>query len=102
MSKKIRAILTGAATAAVFLAGVAAHAQSDPTDCKAERPPENSRDDALEVEPGESLSDELATLRLEIAATLANLRSDVLKWCFLFWIGPLAALTAILNLMLPR
>ena len=61
MSKKIRAILTGAATAAVFLAGVAAHAQSDPTDCKAERPPENSRDDALEVEPGESLSDELAT-----------------------------------------
>ena len=48
------------------------------------------------------LSDELAKLRLEIAATLANLRSDVLKWCFLFWIGQLAALTAILNLMLPR
>jgi hypothetical protein len=48
------------------------------------------------------LGDELAKMRLEIAATLANLRSDVLKWSFLFWIGQLAAMTAILNLMLPR
>ena len=61
MSRKIRAILTGAATVAVFFAGVVAHAQSDPTDCKAERPPANSQEDALETEPGESLSDELAT-----------------------------------------
>jgi len=48
------------------------------------------------------LGDELAKMRLEIAATLANLRSDVLKWCFLFWIGQLAAMSAILSLMLPR
>ncbi len=48
------------------------------------------------------LGDELTKLRLEIAATLANLRSDVLKWCFLFWIGQLAALTGILSLMLQR
>ena len=61
MSKTIRAILTGAATAAVLFAGTTAYAQSDPTDCKAERPPADSRADALQAQPGESLSDELAT-----------------------------------------
>jgi hypothetical protein len=48
------------------------------------------------------LGDELAKMRLEITATLAGLRADVLKWCFLFWIGQLAAMTAIFSLMLPR
>lgn len=48
------------------------------------------------------LGDELAKLRLEIAATMANLRSDLLKWCFLFWIGQLAAMTGILSLLLAR
>ena len=33
-------------------------------------------------------------------ARMANLRFDLLKWNFLFWIGQLAAMTAILNLML--
>ncbi|MBI2187105.1 MAG: hypothetical protein HYU37_08255 [Acidobacteria bacterium] len=30
----------------------------------------------------------------------ADLKFDLLKWNFLFWIGQLAAMTAILNLML--
>jgi hypothetical protein len=31
---------------------------------------------------------------------MSDLRVDLLKWNFLFWIGQLAAITAILNLML--
>ena len=31
---------------------------------------------------------------------LADLRFDLLKWNFLFWIGQLAAITAILSVML--
>ena len=31
---------------------------------------------------------------------LSDLRCDLLKWNFLFWIGQLAAMTAILSLML--
>jgi hypothetical protein len=31
---------------------------------------------------------------------MSDLRFDLLKWNFLFWIGQLAAMTAILNLML--
>ncbi|HEY5617538.1 MAG TPA: hypothetical protein VIK60_06300 [Vicinamibacterales bacterium] len=31
---------------------------------------------------------------------LSNLRFDLLKWNFLFWIGQLTAMTAILNVML--
>jgi hypothetical protein len=48
------------------------------------------------------LGDELARMRLENNATLANLRSDLLKWSFLFWIGQLAAMTGILSLLLAR
>ncbi len=35
-----------------------------------------------------------------LSERLAELRFELLKWNFLFWIGQLAALTAILNLML--
>jgi len=42
------------------------------------------------------LSEELAKLRLD----MATLKFDLLKWNFLFWIGQLAALTAILSAML--
>jgi hypothetical protein len=38
----------------------------------------------------------MAKLRLE----MAELRFELLKWSFLFWIGQLAAVTAILTLML--
>ena len=42
------------------------------------------------------LGTEMAKLRLEVA----DLRFELLKWSFLFWIGQLAAVTAVLALML--
>jgi hypothetical protein len=42
------------------------------------------------------LAEEMSQLRLEMAA----MKVDLLKWNFLFWIGQLAAMTGILNLML--
>ena len=42
------------------------------------------------------LGTEMGKLRLDVA----GLRFDLLKWSFLFWIGPVAAFTAILALML--
>ncbi|OFW12759.1 MAG: hypothetical protein A3H29_09730 [Acidobacteria bacterium RIFCSPLOWO2_02_FULL_67_21] len=42
------------------------------------------------------LTEEIGKLRLD----MANVRADILKWNFLFWIGQLAAMTAILSLML--
>ena len=44
------------------------------------------------------LEEETSKLRLD----MANLKVDILKWNFLFWIGQLAAMTGILSLMLPR
>ena len=35
---------------------------------------------------------------LAIKADLANLKADIIKWMFLFWIGQLASLTAILQM----
>lgn len=42
------------------------------------------------------LAEEMAKMRLE----MAGLKFEILKWSFLFWIGQLAAMTAILSLML--
>ena len=42
------------------------------------------------------LSEELSKLRLD----MSNLKFDLLKWCFLFWIGQLAAMTAIMAALL--
>jgi len=42
------------------------------------------------------LGEEMSKLRLE----MASLKFDLLKWTFLFWIGQLAAMTAILSTML--
>ena len=44
------------------------------------------------------LATEISKLRLEIA----ELRFELLKWSFLFWIGQVAAVAGILALMLPR
>ncbi len=44
------------------------------------------------------LIDEAAKLRVEIAKD----RFEVLKWMFLFWIGQLAGMAAILNFMLRK
>jgi hypothetical protein len=42
------------------------------------------------------LSKELSALRLD----MSNLKFDLLKWCFVFWIGQLAAITAIMAVLL--
>ena len=42
----------------------------------------------------------IGELRSELLLAMATLKFDLLKWNFLFWIGQLAALTAILGVML--
>jgi hypothetical protein len=42
------------------------------------------------------LADEMGKRRLD----LANLRVELLKWSFLFWIGQVAALSAVFSLLL--
>ena len=42
------------------------------------------------------LGEEMAKMRLD----MASLKFEILKWNFVFWIGQLAAVTAILSLML--
>ena len=44
----------------------------------------------------QTLSGELSKLRLD----MSNLKFDLLKWCFLFWIGQLAAIAAIMTALL--
>jgi hypothetical protein len=39
---------------------------------------------------------EVSTLRLDIA----NLRAELLKWSFLFWIGQLAAITGLIGILM--
>jgi hypothetical protein len=45
------------------------------------------------------LTGELATFRLEMVERLADLRFDLLKWNFLFWIGQVAVLVSVLTWM---
>lgn len=47
------------------------------------------------------LDQNTALLTERIERRLADLRADLLKWSFLFWIGQLAAIAGILSLMLP-
>ena len=46
------------------------------------------------------LKDEISQFRVEMIERISDLRFDLLKWNFLFWIGQLAALTAILSFLL--
>jgi hypothetical protein len=46
------------------------------------------------------LADEISKFRVEMVERMSDLRFDLLKWNFLFWVGQLAAITAILSLML--
>ena len=57
------------------------------------------------------LTGELSNLRIELKAEfhqglaavrqeMANLRAELLKWSFLFWVGQLAAIAGLLALML--
>jgi hypothetical protein len=46
------------------------------------------------------VNEEISRFRLEMIERMSELRFDLLKWNFLFWIGQLAAMTAILGVML--
>jgi hypothetical protein len=43
---------------------------------------------------------EFATVRSEVKADLALTRAEVLKWSFLFWIGQVAAVGAVMAFLL--
>jgi hypothetical protein len=49
---------------------------------------------------GLRLAEELSTLRHQITQELATTRVDMLKWSFVFWIGQVAAMAALLTFML--
>jgi len=42
------------------------------------------------------LSEEVAKVRVDIA----DFRADVIRWCFVFWIGQVAAIAALFSFML--
>ncbi|MSO82775.1 MAG: hypothetical protein EXQ53_05715 [Acidobacteria bacterium] len=46
------------------------------------------------------LAEEISKFRVEMVEKMSDLRFDLLKWNFLFWVGQLAAITAILSVML--
>ena len=46
------------------------------------------------------LNDEISKFRVEMVQQLSDLRFDLLKWNFLFWIGQLAALMSLLSFLL--
>jgi len=48
------------------------------------------------------LDQNTALLTERFERRMADLRADLLKWSFLFWIGQIAAIAGILALMLPR
>lgn len=47
----------------------------------------------------EGVDRRLVELEARVERRLADLKFELLKWNFVFWIGQLAAMTAILNLM---
>jgi hypothetical protein len=46
------------------------------------------------------LAEEIGKLRVDMVQQLAAMRFDLLKWSFLFWIGQLAGILAVLSLVL--
>lgn len=44
--------------------------------------------------------EDLANLKAELMVQIEKTRSDIIKWMFLFWIGQLASLTAIIKIFL--
>jgi hypothetical protein len=48
------------------------------------------------------LAEELSSLRQQITQELVTTRVDMLKWSFVFWIGQVAAMAALLTFMLRR
>ena len=48
------------------------------------------------------MAKEFSATRLVIASGLADTRTSILKWCFLFWVGQVAAMTGIMALLTPN
>ncbi len=46
--------------------------------------------------------EDLANLKTELMVQIEKTRSDIIKWMFLFWIGQLASLIAILQIFFKR
>jgi hypothetical protein len=46
------------------------------------------------------LAEEIAALRVALVSEIYGLRSEILKWSFLFWIGQFAAFAGLLAYML--
>jgi hypothetical protein len=46
--------------------------------------------------------EDLANLRTDLMVEIEKTRSDIIKWMFLFWIGQLASLIAILQIFFKR
>ena len=46
------------------------------------------------------LSEEIGKLRIDVVEQLALTRTELLRWSFLFWIGQVAAIAALLAFML--
>jgi hypothetical protein len=42
------------------------------------------------------LAEEMATMQLKMDAGFANLKFEILKWSFVFWIGQMAAIVGLL------
>ena len=49
-----------------------------------------------------NLDQNAALLTERVDRRLADLRADLLKWSFLFWLGQVATIAAVLGLILPR
>ena len=47
---------------------------------------------------GEALRGEMAALRSEVHADIANLKAELLRWMFLFWVGTMGTVLALLKL----
>jgi len=46
------------------------------------------------------LKEEISQFRVEMIQQMSDLRFDILKWNFLFWIGQLAAVMGLLSFLL--
>ena len=71
----------------------------------AERQGRRWRDDVLETAADRfdnRLALEMSALRLEMQKGFSELRVEVLRWSFLFWIGQLAAVAGLLSFMLSK
>lgn len=49
-----------------------------------------------------ALRQDISGLELRMERSMGALRSDLLKWSFLFWIGQVAVMTAVISALLPR